>query len=406
VLTADLVRGRRRGGELQLQKLDDSARKRALTLANELIPVIASHVGRTREDWERAVSAIRVPPRDARLREGLVKLLEDRCEFEAEPAFDPPELRRELFSLAASRRRELEPGGRLDREKLISELAATHSVTAEAVEQALFADLRAAHKLRAFEPISALALLDAYDRGQAQAVLLRAVRISVDVQAGSPAAARELFRRLKFLQLLHTITETRDGHRIVIDGPLSMFDATTKYGLKLALVLPLLEASGPYSLEAEVLWGRDRTPLVFKQKGGTASRAARNAEDALPEEVLTLMQGFEKLESEWSVAPSQAILDLPGVGLCVPDLVFSRKKQKIYLEVMGYWSRDAVFRRVDLAERGLAVPILFAVSSRLRVSEEVLSDDAPAALYVYKGVMRPRAVVEKIESLAARTKRH
>ena len=76
------------------------------------------------------------------------------------------------------------------------------------------------------------------------------------------------------------------------------------------------------------------------------------------------------------------------MGLCVPDLVFERAGTAIHLEVMGYWSREAVWRRVELVQGGLASPILFAVNSRLRVSEEVLPGDAASALYVYKGTMR------------------
>ena len=53
-------------------------------------------------------------------------------------------------------------------------------------------------------------------------------------------------------------------------------------------------------------------------------------------------------------------------------------------------------------QRGLASPTLFAVSARLRVSEEVLPDDAPSALYVYKGTMSARAIAERLDALVAR----
>jgi predicted nuclease of restriction endonuclease-like RecB superfamily len=86
----------------------------------------------------------------------------------------------------------------------------------------------------------------------------------------------------------------------------------------------------------------------------------------------------------------------------VPDLVFVRGKETIYFEALGSWSREAVFRRVDLVERGLAEKILFAVSARLRVSEEVIADDAAAALYVYKATMKARAIADRLERLASR----
>jgi hypothetical protein len=46
--------------------------------------------------------------------------------------------------------------------------------------------------------------------------------------------------------------------------------------------------------------------------------------------------------------------------------------------------------------------VLFAVSTRLRVSEAVLPQDAPSALYVYKGTMSARAIEARLDALAAR----
>jgi hypothetical protein len=107
------------------------------------------------------------------------------------------------------------------------------------------------------------------------------------------------------------------------------------------------------------------------------------------------------------VRVSDAIIDLPGVGLCVPDLEFEYADtgEVAYLEVLGFWSRDAVWKRVELVERGLTEKILFAVSSRLRVSEAVLDDEQPSALYVYKGSISARSVLGRLEELRRRPAR-
>src|SRR5262249_51172094 len=99
--------------------------------------------------------------------------------------------------------------------------------------------------------------------------------------------------------------------------------------------------------------------------------------------------------------------ELPGVGLTVPDVVFEKPASdgsvlRVYLEVMGYWSRAAVWRRVELVQAGLREPGLFAVSSRLRASAEGLGDDLPGALYVYKGTMSARAIADRLEAMTAR----
>jgi predicted nuclease of restriction endonuclease-like RecB superfamily len=410
VLTAELVNARRRGGQLRIVALDDAARARAAELAELFLALARDHVGRSREELEEAWDAIAVAPQDRRLADGIRKLVEDRCELDAESAHDPAELRRALFLRAAAARRD----GGFDRQAIVDETAARSALAREDLEREIYADLRGAHVLRAIAPTSPGGLADAYDLGQAQAVLLRAVRVSVEVECSSPGAYRALFRKLKFLRLLHSI-RTRDegGYRIDIDGPYSLFDSVTKYGLQLALALPVIRESDRWRIEADVRWGKDRTPLVFRLEGGRApeedaardtSRTSARDPGRLPDDVDALVRGIRALDTPWKVSPASTILDLPGVGLCVPDLLLEHRDtgDRVHLEVLGFWSREAVWRRVELVERGLGGRILFAVSQHLRVSQEALGDDRPGALYVYKRVMNARAVLERVEALARR----
>jgi predicted nuclease of restriction endonuclease-like RecB superfamily len=89
--------------------------------------------------------------------------------------------------------------------------------------------------------------------------------------------------------------------------------------------------------------------------------------------------------------------------VCIPDLVFEHGTtgECVYLEVMGYWSRDAVWRRVELVQAGLDERVLFAVGQHLRVSEAALDDELPGALYVYKRTMVAKTIVERVEALAS-----
>jgi hypothetical protein len=407
VLTADLVNARRRGGELRLISFEGDARARASVIAGKVIGSILGEIGQTREDLLAVLASVDVEPRDRRLKDGLVKLALDRCEFEGGDDLDPEATRRDVFLRASAARAALDPLARFDRNEILVEVARRRGATAEAIESALFADLRGAHRLLCFDAQSPQALVEAYEHGQAQAVLLRATKVTVDVRCTSAGVLRSLFRRLKFLRLLHSITRAGEGFRIAIDGPFSLFESVTKYGLQLALVLPAFEQCDAFTLLADVLWGKERTPLVFRLEGG-AGRAASLARSVLPDEVAALVRSFKTLGTAWRVTPNTKILELPGIGLTIPDLVFERgggeawPRETIYLEVMGYWSRAAVWRRVELVQAGLGERVLFAVSSRLRVSEEVLEGDLPGALYVYKGAMSARVVAERLEVLTLR----
>jgi len=403
VLTADLVNVRRRGEELHLVALDKEARTRAIELAGRLIEAVTLSVGQSQEDLASMLDAVEVTARESRLRDGLSKLLEDRCQFDAPPGPDPEEVRREVFTRASAMRSALGPGDKLDRGAVLAEVARSRETTDDVLERALFADLRGAHLLTTFDPIDAAQLVAAYERGQAQAVLLRAVKITVDVKAATAGVTRAFFRRLKFLRLLHVITRTEEGYRVVIDGPFSMFESITKYGLQLAMVLPAVELCESWKLEADVRWGKEKRPLVFRLVG--ESSPSRSGDSSMPDEVRALASSFKSSDLGWRAMPSTKILELPGVGLVVPDLVFERSgdasASRVYLEVMGYWSRAAVWQRVELVQAGLAERILFAVSSRLRVSEEVLDAELPSALYVYKGTMSARAIAARLDAMTS-----
>ncbi len=373
-------------------------RARADVIARELVAIAKSHLGAARGDLDAALAAVDAEAKDTKVKAGLTKLLLDRCTFDSDPPVPPPDLRAALFTRAAAARRD---NGRIDREALIALIASEHKLEPAVFERALYADLKASAMLTAVEPVTSAMLVEAFVRGQAQAVLLRAERVVARVTFDSPGAMRALFRALKFRQLLFTAVRDGDAHVLGIDGPMSLFESGSKYGPRLAMALPALEAARTLEIEAIVRWGKEREKLLFRY--AHKSEVPASEETPLPDEVESLRHAIARGDYGLKVKRSDAILALPGVGTCVPDLEVTDARGRVtYIEVLGFWSRDAVWQRIDLAEKGLGARIVFCVSSRLRVSEEALPEDLPAALYVYKGVMSPRTVAERAKSLLER----
>jgi uncharacterized protein len=227
----------------------------------------------------------------------------------------------------------------------------------------------------------------------------------------SVLALRDLFRQLKFRQLLHqSEREGETGLRLSIDGPMSLFESATKYGLQLALTLPALAAIGPFELQADVRWGKTREVLQFNYRSKVApsqQTAASSEGEAGPgtDETRQLLADLASEDSPYSAASAATLVDLPGVGLCVPDITFVDRKhpeRRVHFEMLGYWSRAAVWRRVELAQAGLPEPIVFGVNQRLRVSEQVLDRKVPAALYVFRGQPSAKALLARVEEVARR----
>lgn len=402
MLTADLVEARPRADELRLTKLDAKRRAAAVALAETVLDTYRGCVGQSREELAESVGELVVAARERRLFAGLCKLVEDEATFEGGAVLDAPpdQLRHALFTDAARARKE----GTFDRAALIEAQAALHATDAPTLERALYADLRGAEVLRAVAPETADALVTRWSHAQVQAVLLRAVKVTVLVEAADPADQRALFRRLKFMRLLWQCERTEHGlWRITIDGPMSLFESVTKYGLELAMLVPVLDQMAKYALTAELRWGKGKTPLSFTHAGGTGTKpGADGAARRLPDDVQALLDRLAALDSPWKAAVAEDLLELPGVGVIVPDLVLSRGKSRVFVEVLGHWSRSAVWKRVELVEAGLTTPLIIAASERLRVSEDVLPADAPACLYVYKGVMSAKALIERAEKLVTR----
>ncbi len=160
---------------------------------------------------------------------------------------------------------------RFEREPILASVAAELKLAPEAVASALFADLRDENRLLRFEDISAERLIDRYNVALAQAVLLRSVLVRVEVRNERPARFRQLFRRLKFHRLLYRVEGTmRDGYVFHIDGPLSLFAATTKYGLQVAVFVPAAVHCEDFRLEAEAAGAPGASPGAFSWSRATA----------------------------------------------------------------------------------------------------------------------------------------
>ena len=408
MLTADHVDARKQGDQLVLRRLDAKDLHEAHELAGAFLEAATAHVGQTQSEVTEAWQAIETSARKRKLAAGLRKLVEDGCVFDEESGLDPLTVRRDVFLRATRSRRTRDVLRPFDRDAVIEAVASSLGQAPAEIERALFADLRGEHVLRSAPVVDAASIVDAYELGRAQAILLRAVRVRCDVQAGSPLAVRAFFAWLKFQRLLFTTERGAGGGcTVTIDGPFSMFESVTKYGLRLALVLPALRTLDAWKLTADIRWGKERTPLSFalSSKDGVArpAPAPREPAQALSDDAQALLEGLAALpKSRWKAEIATTLLDRPGLGVCVPDLVLRRdgSPDPIYVEVLGFWSRDAVWRRVELAEQGLEARIVFCASSRLRVSPEVIGDTAPAALYVYKGKPSARALVEHVERVA------
>lgn len=404
MLTVDLVRVRRRGGRLCPAYLRGDQAEQMLERARVLIDLFAQAEGKTLAELDDAIKEVCEPHADQACLAGFVKLLKDRCDIEQRRHADAESVRSRVFLRASSARRALGIIEAFDRAAVVHACADDLDMSSEAVEEALFCDLPGAQVVSRIKPISAHALLHRYNLALAQGVLLRATRVVVELAPCSAIRLRQMFRAIKFHRLMHQVSgDASSGYRIVLDGPLSLFEATQRYGLQLALFLPTLVAGEGWSMRAEVRWGKPPAEMSFdlSDRDGLVSHA-KDAPAEL-EEVAALERSFCRLETAWKPYRETAVFDIPGKGVFVPDLVFvhGETQRKAYLEVFGYWSRAAVFHRVEMLESGFPERVILAVSRRLRVSEEIADQDSPGRILVYANSIPPYAVRKMLDEIVS-----
>lgn len=399
MLSAELVRVRRRGEELSLTTIKGTERAEIEGIAGEILQVLETSVGQTWDEVGESLGAVERSPRLEKVWAGLKKLALDDSQFGMPVEVDARSLRTRVFERASRARKEATAEQLFDRGTILAQVAEEFGVESGEIEEGLFSDLKGAARLTESTKLSRERLVENYELAQIQGILLRAVRLRVVVECSGPDQARILFQKLKFRQLLYRIEIKESGvYQLDIEGPFSLFESVTKYGLNLALVVPIFKECRRAELSADLLWGKERKKLTFKT---TLHGEERATPAQLRSDVDSLFQALEKQKSPYSVATAQEIFNVPEVGICVPDLKLSAPgREDVFVEVLGYWSREAVWKRIEWAEKGAPHRIIFAVSSRLRVSTEVLPKGTGAALYVYKGTMNASALLRQVEELS------
>ena len=312
---------------------------------------------------------------------GLAKVLEDRSEFEVVSDVPPEQVREKVFTAAAEHRRALRAAGHrvpFRRDVVLGAVARELGVEPETIAAALFADLKDENRLLKFEDLSAQRLVDRYNVALAQAVLLRSIKVTAEVRGEKPARYRQLFRQLKFHRLLYRVEGSmEEGYIFQIDGPLSLFSATSKYGLQMALFLPALPLCADFRLDAELRWGPRRVPRSFhlEAKDGLVSHQS-DVGTYVPAEVTAFLDRFRQVAPAWDVSEATEILELGREGVWVPDYRFVHKATGIdvFVEVLGFWKRSSLDRLLRLLPRHGPPRYVLAISDRLKVDEGTLGE--------------------------------
>ncbi|MCG3163148.1 MAG: hypothetical protein JMDDDDMK_04531 [Acidobacteria bacterium] len=396
MLTTDLAMSWRRGERIFPRYLQ-SDDQRHLQTAADLALIVEQHRGRPRAELERALDEYIGVGTDYKILRGLIKLLQDRCEFETVGLKEPEEIRRALFTKTAARHPVISDELR---QRLIAEAAIELECSPEEVMAGLYADLSGNQRLVAFEELSAAELLERYNLAQAQALLYRCSEMRLWIEPQEPGVTRRIFAEIKAFRLIHAITgDAARGYEVRLSGPISIFHRSQKYGIQMAVFLPALLLYRCWRMRAEI---GTKTGAAFFEMDSNQDRLRSHyvAEDAQTQnpQFVKLLEDFNRLAGEWSARPNQEVIDLGGSAF-VPDVVFTREgAEPAHLEMLGYWTPRSLNERLKEFTRAGFKNYVIAVSEEMRCSRDAPTQ-LPANVIVYKKSLNARELQARLGRL-------
>jgi hypothetical protein len=333
----------------------------SLGFAEELLEVFKNSVGKKKGELEERLKTFEDSGFDYRFVRGLSTLLERRCIFEAESIINPKDARIMVFE-EASREKVVSA---IQRENVLKSIASKLKISRENLEKTLHCDIDEELIIRDFTPIASDLLLRHYNLSITQTLLFK----SLKMEFTSSENWQNIFRSIKMLGLMYSVQKTGQGYMVSVDGPLSLFKMTDRYGTALARLLPQIFASRSWKIKADVL-GRNKNRIYTFELGSDEAEGLMKeatSEDSIPRQSYDSLveqqfaRSFNSCDSGWRLQREPEPL-IAGNHVLIPDFMFTKNDLKVYLEIVGFWTQDYLERKISKLESLTDIDIIVAIN--------------------------------------------
>ena len=407
MLKSDLLIYRRSGETIIPKKLEINGQN--LGIAEDIINCFQDCIGKTQGDLDRRLLNLEGSSPNYRLIRGLAHILRNTFStFEIISPLEPSMLRQRVFSQAA--KTATIPNNRSDTLEAISLCLSDelkYAVSRTEIEAGLYADLQENRILTQFEAPIPESLLHRYNLSQVQGIFYHASNVVINAHRNDPGEYKLLFRYIKLFQLMAYIEGDADtGFTLTMDGPASLFKASTRYGLALAKMIPALLHVTKWSLQAKL---QNRDQYSGNVKIGKFNLASDRCDlvshyppgkpyDSMLE--ASFAKSWAKAKTEWRLEREVDLIPLPG-SVMIPDFrLVHPNGREFLLEIVGYWRPEYLQKKFYQVRSGDTKNLILAVSERLNLEKAgVKFTDLPNRLIWFKNKLNPKQVLEILDKL-------
>jgi predicted nuclease of restriction endonuclease-like RecB superfamily len=366
-----------------------------LSAAEAVISAYAGSIGLKRWEIREKVRDLEDAYGDYRLVRGLAALVERSCTFTSKASVNPLEVRHSLFAEAARRGFPTSPEAR---EEIIRGVASALGLQPQQVEESMYADLDSEEALESCPSISPIDLLKQYNLSLTQTLLFN----STEMEFTASGNWQRIFRAIKYYGLMYMAYRRSGVTYVKLNGSISIFKLTRRYGTALAKVIPEVVRGSPWRMEAKIL--RSNRLLTFRidsQRHGwlfPELQAAEEYDSAVEEE---FAEQFRRMGEAWALRREPEPIEA-GSTIMIPDFSFTFGGKTVYMEIVGFWTREYLRRKIEKLSE-VRAPIIVAVDEELACDriERLKASNPNIHLIYYKGRIPVREVLAYLQPLAS-----
>ncbi len=411
MLTRDLLRYKIRSRQIYPQFIEPTDRQ-LLTCAEQLIAVFEKSPNTPRATLlEASKQIIDGTPGAPIVKRGLEKLLLDRTEFDTAPNEALIAFRRRLFMETSRLLSEEQFQDYTDYQHRVSQITAGESQPeiASLVEREsaskLYADLPSCQPILSFRTLSAERLLHRYNAAQVQGLLLHCNAVTLRLADAMTAELRQLFKYLRFNQLLSTIRKEEELYQITVDGPLNLFYKTKRYGMNLANFFIAVLHQTKWELTAEIQFrNRQRSRLSLDESCGIKP-ISQQFLAYIPEDIQLFQTMLHNKTDDWQIRPGSQFLPLAGDFYCFPDYqLLHESGVETAIELFHPWHQGHLIARINTLAEQQDASLILGVSRELE-KKPLIADALASSAYfskfgfTFRDVPTMRALLPILNSL-------
>ena len=344
---------------------------------------------------------------DYKLVRGFVALLERRSVFgqlkSSSSIATPIFIRQKLFEESAKQGLALSDPQRQD---IVQQVANQLHISSETVEDIMWSDRDDNLILTQFDTINAKDLIWWYNLSLFQTLLFKCTQLEFYVKGG--LYWKQVLRNVKRYGLMYHLEyhseddKDDDSMKCVLEGPISLFKMTDRYGAAMAKLLPSIVGTPMWKINGSIVKKTEDGQKIysFELSSDDTQEFLRSTVDATWQKnenmknddyvydsstEATFAKKFcqyfdQKDKFGWKISREPDPLIADGKAM-IPDFLFERFGRKVYLEIVGFWTKEylerkaaklkVLFDNAGKNKNNKNIDLLVAVNSELSCSSQI-----------------------------------